>query len=135
MHETVFDGGPEDLIVRGPIQALVHCVSDSAVVRMDFRFCRPILRLVIGQVSVDWIDSEREEPVELRPAAPTSKLARTDEIPFERLKMPEVKHNAMALNDGPFVKRLGPDHLKQFVRAESRLFEVRQQISFQSSAY
>ena len=135
MHETVFDGGPEDLIVRSPIQALVHCVSDSAVVRMDFRFSRPIRGLVIGQVSVDGIDSEREEPVELRMERFHPKPARTDEIPVERLNMPEVKHNAMALNDGPFVKRMGPDHLKQLVCAESRLFEVRQQISFQSSAY
>jgi len=134
MHQTVFDGGPEDLIVRRPIQALLHCVSDSAVVRMDFRFSRPIRGLVIGQVSVDGIDSEREEPIELRMEGFHPKPARTDEIPVERFNMSEVKHNAMALSDGPLVKRIGADHLKQFIRAESRLFEVRQQISFQSSA-
>src|SRR5215813_11421015 len=114
MHETVFDGGPEDLIVRCTIQALVHCVSDSSVVRMDFRFSRPIRRLVIGQASVHGVDSKSEEPVELRMEGFHPEPAHTDEIPVERFNMPEVKHNAMALSDGPFVKGIRPDDLKQF---------------------
>jgi hypothetical protein len=50
-----------------------------------------------------------------------------EEVPVERLQMPDVKDDAMPLGDGTLVKKFGPNQIKQTVALRPRLIETSKQ--------
>src|SRR5215813_7860738 len=44
MHQTMFDGNPEELVIGSTVQASVHSLTDIPVVQPDFLLTRPVTR-------------------------------------------------------------------------------------------
>ena len=117
VHETVFDGHSEEMVIQTPFKASIYGVPDALVVTPDFRFARPVLRGVPGQRPVCRIDAERKETIEFRPGGLHPVGAGTNEVPLECFQVAQVKHKPVTLGDWPFIEGFGLQETEDLVRA------------------
>ena len=123
VHQAMLDRHVEDRLLipfgaggSGPIEALVHDPAHALVVVPYGARLRPIRRWLVRKPPPDRVDSEGEQAVECLVEGLDSEGLSGDEVPVERLDMPEVKHEPVALWDGALVERLGFHNRENLVR-------------------
>src|SRR6266851_3004940 len=75
----------------------------------------------------NWVDAEGKELIKFRMETGSPENSLPEEVPVERLQMPDVKDDAMPLGDGTLVKKFGPNQIKQTVALRPRLIETSKQ--------
>ncbi|MFZ0956316.1 MAG: hypothetical protein WAN60_08230, partial [Candidatus Sulfotelmatobacter sp.] len=76
---------------------------------------RPISGKVGRQASIDGVDAEGEEPVQLRLHTLQAKDAIPKQIPIERFEVPDIKNDTVALRNRPLVEEVATNNLEERV--------------------
>src|SRR5262249_49736647 len=74
---------------------------------------RPVTRPIRGQATSNGIDPKRKQAVKFRMEGPETQRSFAQKVPVERLKMPDIKDDAMSLRNGPVVECLWLDDGKE----------------------
>ena len=127
MHESVLESHVDQLrggLRNQAVQGLAH--ADLITIHLLPR--RPVGGNILGQTAFIGIDSEREEAVEFGVETRRRERPLPDQIPVESLQVAEVKNQAMAFRNRPFVEGIGTDQIEQFVGALSRALQFNHKI-------
>src|SRR6266481_8479934 len=117
MHQAVFIDGAQKSFrgkavrfggerEKASVESVVDQVAESLHVVADFGERGPIAGRVGGKATVHRIDSKREKLVERGCARFQGKQVGAKKVPVKGLEMANVKNNAMAFGDRPFIKRI-----------------------------
>ena len=115
MHEPMLDCDPEDLVMRGVVQASIHGLAHVVVVLQYLSYRRPVARFVVRKVSGSGINTKRKQSIEFFLTRIHAECTGTYQIPVKRLQMPEVEDDAVALRNRTIVESLRLNQLKQIV--------------------
>src|SRR5215831_13225452 len=125
VHQPVLDTDPEDKAVLGVWlwasgkigfpQALIDFISGLPAVLADGIHARPVGGYVTGKISVDRIDTEREQMIELGMSGFETKRTSADHVPVESVEMSKIKDDAVPGFDRPVIHRLRIDQLEHVV--------------------
>jgi hypothetical protein len=110
---------------KASVESVVNQVAESLDVVAYFGERGPIAGLIGGQAAADGVNAKGEELVERRRARFQGKQVGAKKIPVKGLEMTDVKDDAMAFGDGPFVEGILANSPKEAVRIDA---------SFQNSA-
>src|SRR6267378_5443878 len=131
MHQAVFIGNAQKSLGREAVrfggerkktsvEGVVDQVAENLHVVADFVKRWPITGLIGGQATVHRIDSKREKLVERGCARFQGKQVGAKKVPVKGLEMANVKNNAMAFGDRPFIKRILANDLEEAVGVGAR---------------
>ena len=84
----------------------------AQIVVLDLGRTGPVRGLVAGELAGRRVDAESEEPVELRMERRNVERITRDQVPVEGFDVPQVKDDAMAFGDRPFVEGVRMDELE-----------------------
>src|SRR6266446_6684490 len=131
MHQAVFIDGAQKSFrgkavrfggewEKASVESVVDQVAESLHVVADFVKRWPITGLIGGKATVHRIDSKREKLVERRCARFHGKQLGAKNVPVEGFQMANVKNDAIAFGDRPFVERIFANNLEEAVGVGSR---------------
>ena len=124
VHQPMLDGniqqsGKRKAVARAinrPLgEFVVQSSSNSGDIVVHGFNRRPVRRLIRGQSSAHRIDAEGEQPVKFRVKTFQAESALVQQIPVKGFKVPNVKNDAVAFGDGPFVPSCSTNDLKEGV--------------------
>ena len=124
MHQTMFDGYMEHgeqmwMAFPGALESAldrgIQCIAQASVVALDFEAGGPIGRCVFGQAAADGIDSKGKELIESRVEGAQAKRAMRQQIPVERLEVPDVENDAVPFRNGAVVQSLFANQSKKVI--------------------
>jgi osmoprotectant transport system ATP-binding protein len=124
VHQAVLDRHAEEPVIVSATQAAVHRFPNASAVLAYLRFARPVLRLILRQITSSRIDAKGKETVERRIERVHFEQVGADQIPVKRLQVSEVEDEPMTLLNRPLVECLRLKQLEEFVRAKSRRLEI-----------
>src|ERR1700719_4085635 len=108
MHQAMLDGDVEQAVLfetrkagvflAGAVQSVVQRLAHLRRVTPHYFQRRPIPWLVIRQTSLDGVDTECEESIEIGVEGGKSEWLQ-EKVPVEGLEMAQIKNNTVALGN------------------------------------
>jgi hypothetical protein len=100
--------------------ARVDLFPETLVVSLNFWQRRPVFGAIGRERCSYRVDPEGEEPVEVRMERRHAAYGLAQQISFEGFQVPQVKNNAVAVWDRPFVERIAAHDAEQTIRFSAR---------------
>src|SRR5215831_15995945 len=104
---------------EGVFDGVIEFFSQALVVTLDFLSRGPVFGRVGWQAAADGVNSKSKKLIERTMKGVQTESALRKEVPVKSFNVAQIKYDAVALGDGPIVKRLFANQLEELVGARA----------------